>query len=278
MASAVARTSLATAAGVAFGKRVPPGARRETRGGVRNGSRRFAFRSIRSAAVRVRASSEEEDDVNPGEPGFFGEDDFDGNPGPFVRPEGSPFFASYTDPTVWRLMQETLVEGEVEQILPAKAKLLAENDGWTLVDIRPYPDYCERHAWGAVNAQLYAPMEVNNLAAAAKAAATLALFPERIGKGYVNVECNEFFLDEMMEATEPSGGWGSKVILYCGTGGVIGQPDLNYADGLQTASLIAAHELAARGWGTDNIKHMAGGLGMWDEIEGFDCGEVPDDE
>ena len=189
----------------------------------------------------------------------------------FLKPDGSPALASETDPTVWRLMQQTLREGEVEQILPAKAKLMAENDGWTLIDVRPYPDYCESHAWGAKNAQLYAPLEVNTLAKSLKQAATLALFPERLGDAYAAVEPNEYFLDEMQECVE----WGDKVILYCGTGGVIGQADLNFADGRQTASLIAAHELAARGWGTENIKHMAGGLGMWEEIEGFDMGEVP---
>ena len=105
----------------------------------------------RVSVATVRASADEEDD-------------WDGNPGPFVRPEGSPFFASYTDPTVWKLMQETLRAGEIEQILPAKAKLMAENYGWTLIDVRPYPDYCERHAWGALNAQLYAPQEVNDIA------------------------------------------------------------------------------------------------------------------
>lgn len=62
------------------------------------------------------------------------------------------------------------------------------------------------------------PAEVKNLASAAKAAASLALFPERMVKKYVTVECNEYFLDEMQEAVE----WGDKVILYCGTGGVIG--------------------------------------------------------
>ena len=46
----------------------------------------------------------------------------------------------------------------------------------------------------------------------------------------------------------------------------------------RAASLIAAHELCARGWGTENVKHMAGGLGMWEEIEGFDVGEVPEEE
>ena len=189
----------------------------------------------------------------------------------FLKPEGSPALASETDPTVWRLMQQNLREGEVEQILPAKAKLMAENDGWTLIDVRPYPDYCESHAWGAKNAQLYAPLEVNTLAKSLKQAATLALFPERLGDAYAAVEPNEYFLDEMQECVE----WGDKVILYCGTGGVIGQADINFADGRQTASLIAAHELAARGWGTENVKHMAGGLGMWEEIEGFDMGEVP---
>lgn len=62
------------------------------------------------------------------------------------------------------------------------------------------------------------PAEVKNLASAAKAAATLALFPERMVEKYISVECNEYFLDEMQEAVE----WGDKVILYCGTGGVIG--------------------------------------------------------
>lgn len=56
-----------------------------------------------------------------------------------------------------------------------------------------------------------------------------------------------------------------------------GEEDKGYANSLQTASLIAAHELAERGWGCEHIKHMAGGLGMWDEVEGFDCGEVEEE-
>jgi hypothetical protein len=44
-------------------------------------------------------------------------------------------------------------------------------------------------------------------------------------------------------------GWGEKVILYCQQGGVIGEEAEDYVDGMQSASLIAAHELAARGWG-----------------------------
>ena len=108
-------------------------------------------------------------------------------------------------------------------------------------------------------------MQVDSIVKAAKQAATLALFPERALDAYAAVECNDSFLDEMQDAVE----WGSPVILYCGTGGVIGQPELNFADGAQTASLIAAHELCARGWGTENVKRMAGGLGMWEEIEGL---------
>ena len=56
----------------------------------------------------------------------------EGNTGPFLRPEGSPFFAAYTDPTVWRLMQQVLRAGEVEQVLPDKALEMVEQ-GWTLV-------------------------------------------------------------------------------------------------------------------------------------------------
>ena len=234
--------------------------------------------SPRARRSSIAAAGTDDDFPEPPSFGDEGEDaDEEGNAlgggGPFLKPEGSPAMASVTDPTVWRLMQATLRDAEVEQILPAKAKLMAENDGWTLVDVRPYPDYCESHAWGALNAQLYAPLEADfgDLRKLGKIAATLALFPERLGDAYAAVEENEAFLDEMQECVE----WGSPVILYCNSGGVIGDPELNFADGAQTASLIAAHELATRGWGTENIKHMAGGLGMWEGIENFDCGEVP---
>ena len=83
--------------------------------------------SASSSSVVVRASSDSDDQKTEGEEGaewdvgdFGGDPDWDGNDGPFIRPEGSPFFSSYTDPTVWRLMQETLRAGEIEQILPAK--------------------------------------------------------------------------------------------------------------------------------------------------------------
>jgi|EP00982_Pelagococcus_subviridis_P016532 hypothetical protein len=48
--------------------------------------------------------------------------------------------------------------------------------------------------------------------------------------------------------------WGSPVILYCQNGGIIGDEADDYEEGLQTVSLIAAHELAARGWGCEAIK------------------------
>ena len=52
---------------------------------------------------------------------------------------------------------------------------------------------------------------------------------------------------------------------------------LHLVDGMQSASLIAAHELAARGWGCDSIKHMAGGFLMWDEYLEMDCVEVEEE-
>ena len=88
---------------------------------IRASRHRAAISSRRVPAQIARASKNDEPDLDPEEPGFFGSDDWDGNEGPFIRPEGSPFFASYTDPPVWKLMQENHVAGEVEQILPAKA-------------------------------------------------------------------------------------------------------------------------------------------------------------
>jgi hypothetical protein len=47
--------------------------------------------------------------------GFFGEAEFDGNAGPFLRPEGSPFFASYTDPTVVRGLHSCRIQKSEKQ-------------------------------------------------------------------------------------------------------------------------------------------------------------------
>ena len=107
-----------------------------------------------------------------------------------------------------------------------------------------------------------------------KAAISAMMFPERIGSAYLNVTENEDFLDELQEHVE----WGSKIILYDDVGGVLGEPGVNYENGIQTPSLMALYELAARGWGTDNLLHMAGGIGFWDEVEGFDCGECAVDD
>jgi len=209
-----------------------------------------------SAKRRVRANARTEDD------GYW-------VPGPFLRPEGSPGAESYTGPTVWRLMQRELAEAEVAQIAPATAKAMSDDDGWTLVDVRPSGDYCERHCWGAVNAQYYRAMDAKNPLNWGKAAISALVFPERIGSKYLNVTENEEFLEELQTHVE----WGAKLILYDDIGGVIGEPGVNFENGIQTPSLMALYELAARGWGTENLVHMAGGIGYWDEIEGFDCGE-----
>ena len=57
----------------------------------------------RRATVQIVKASNpnDEPDLDPESPDFFGSEDWDGNEGPFIRPEGSPFFATYTDPTVW---------------------------------------------------------------------------------------------------------------------------------------------------------------------------------
>lgn len=209
--------------------------------------------------MRARASEDEN--------GFW-------TPGPFLRPEGSPGAESYTGPTVWRLMQEELVGAGIEQIAPASAKAMCEEDGYTLVDVRPFADYCDRHCWGAVNAQYYRAMDAKDPSQWGKAALSAMIFPERIGTAYLNVTENEDFLDELQEHVE----WGSKIILYDDVGGVLGEPGVDYENGVQTPSLMALYELAARGWGTDNLLHMAGGIGYWDEIEGFDCGECDVEE
>ena len=195
-------------------------------------------------------------------------------PGPFLRPEGSPKAEGYTGKTVWKLMQKELVEVGLEQITPTSAKDMTETQGWTLLDVRPYPDYCKRHCRGAVNAQYYVGMDATDPKNWGKAALSAMIFPERVGGAYLNVTENENFLDEVLESVE----WGSKLIVYDDAGGVIGEEGVDFENGVQTPSLMAIYELAARGWGTENLMHMAGGLLFWDEVDRFDCGEVAEED
>jgi rhodanese-related sulfurtransferase len=181
---------------------------------------------------------------------------------------------SYTGPTVWRLMQEEFVACGLEQITPTSAKAMAEENGWTLLDVRPKSDYNERHCWGAVNAQYYRAMDASDPKNWGKAAVSAMIFPERIGSAYLNVTENENFLDEVLECVE----WGAPLVVYDDVGGVIGEPGVNFENGVQTPSLMAIYELAARGWGTDNLMHMAGGLLFWDEVDRFDCGEIDEED
>jgi len=150
----------------------------------------------------------------------------------------------------------------------------AAGGGWTLLDVRPRSDYNKRHCWGAVNAQYYKPIDTSDPKNWGKAALSALIFPERVGSAYLALTENEDFLDEVLERVE----WGSKLIVYDDVGGVIGEPGVNYENGIQTPSLMAIYELAARGWGTENLMHMAGGLVYWDEMDGFDCGEIIEEE
>ena len=221
---------------------------------------KMQMRKRRSSTCTTRMSKTDED-------GYW-------IPGPFLRPEGSPKAEGYTGKTVWKLMQKELVEVGLEQITPTSAKDMTETQGWTLLDVRPYPDYCKRHCWGAVNAQYYVGMDAKDPKNWGKAALSAMIFPERVGGAYLNVTENENFLDEVLESVE----WGSKLIVYDDVGGVIGEEGVDFENGVQTPSLMAIYELAARGWGSENLIHMAGGLVFWDEVDRFDCGEVSEED
>ena len=41
---------------------------------------------------------------------------------------------------------------------------------------------------------------------------------------------------------------GRTLVVYDDVGGVIGEPGVNFENGVQTPSLMAIYELAARGW------------------------------
>ena len=156
--------------------------------------------------------------------------------------------------------------------MPKRAKELMQNENWILVDVRPQIDWCRKHAYPSKNCQYFIPLEVRDFRTFTKQAASLAIFPERVfsSSGYANVEENENFIEEVVE----EGLWGEKVILYDDVGGVIGEEMMDFQDGVQTPSLMAIHELVARGFGAENIKHMAAGLEWWDEVEDFEIGSA----
>lgn len=174
-------------------------------------------------------------------------------PGPFLRPEGSPASESCTGPTVWRLMQTELAKSGLEQIAPTSARAMATERGWTLLDVRPRSDYRERHCWGAANAQYYRAMDARAPENWGKAALSAMMFPERVGKGYLNVTENENFMEEVLEAVE----WGSKLIVYDDAGGGDRGAGSEFRERRADAELDG--DLRARGAGVGDGKFIAHG-------------------
>ena len=141
-----------------------------------------------------------------------------------VIPEGAPALASYTDPTVWRLMQAVRCAPRWSRCSPRARRDSRRRRAGRSSTSAPLTHRLLRVArlGRAERAALRADAAGLDRAAASEAA-TSALFPASASTRPA-VECNDSFLDEMQDAVE----CGSPVILLdAATPGSSARPELN---------------------------------------------------
>lgn len=168
----------------------------------------------------------------------------------------------------WKSKREALKKNNLRSVKPKEALRLAQEDGYTILDVRPEAEYLEAHAAGAVNAQLYrlikewTPWDIARRAG-------FAFFGI-----FAGTEENPEFLNEVKALNLNKD---SKIILGCQSGGTM-KPSPSLADGQQSRSLIAAYVLTLEGY--QNLLHLEGGFRAWFKddlpLEGTDL--VEEDE
>lgn len=165
----------------------------------------------------------------------------------------------------WKTKRETLKKNNLRSVKPKEALRLQQEEGYTILDVRPEAEFAEAHAAGAVNAQLYrlikewTPWDIARRAG-------FAFFGI-----FAGTEENPEFLNEVKALNLEKD---SKIILGCQSGGTM-KPSPSLSDGQQSRSLIAAYVLTLEGY--KNLLHMEGGFRTWFKedlpVEGTDLVE-----
>lgn len=151
----------------------------------------------------------------------------------------------------WKTKREALKKNNVRSVKPKDALRLQQEEGYTILDVRPEAEFAEAHAAGAQNAQLYrlikewTPWDIARRAG-------FAFFGI-----FAGTEENPEFLDEVRALGLEKD---SRIILGCQSGGTM-KPTASLSDGQQSRSLIAAYVLSLDGY--KNLVHLEGGFRVW---------------
>lgn len=151
----------------------------------------------------------------------------------------------------WKSKREALKKNNLRSVKPKEALRLQQNEGYTILDVRPEAEYAEAHAAGAKNAQLYrlikewTPWDIARRAG-------FAFFGI-----FAGTEENPEFLNEVRALNLEKD---ARIILGCQSGGTM-KPSPSLSDGQQSRSLIAAYVLTLEGY--KNLLHLEGGFRTW---------------
>ncbi|KAG2425186.1 hypothetical protein HXX76_013940 [Chlamydomonas incerta] len=172
---------------------------------------------------------------------------------------------SGTPYVVWPAIHTLLVSKGLRSVTPEEARILAEQQGWTLVDVRLGDDFVKTHAEGAISLPIYRYVEGTSFWDNVKKAAMAVGFAMRA------TERDPGFGDKALAMLKKN----QKVLLMCAIGGTLDtlvdlrkgvkKPirDPERAFGRESRSLKAAYELINAGWDAKNIYWVEGGLQQW---------------
>ncbi|PNW83803.1 hypothetical protein CHLRE_04g217910v5 [Chlamydomonas reinhardtii] len=172
---------------------------------------------------------------------------------------------SGTPYVVWPAIHTLLVSKGLRSVTPEEARILTEEQGWTLVDVRLGDDYLKNHAEGAISLPIYRYVEGTGFWDNVKKAAMAVGFAMRA------TERDPGFADKALGQLKKN----QKVVLMCAIGGTLDTllnlrqgvkaaiRDPERAFGRESRSLKAAYELINAGWDAKNIYWVEGGLQQW---------------
>lgn len=153
--------------------------------------------------------------------------------------------------TEWKDKRDLLTKKNVRSISAKEVERLTEQEGYTLIDVRPEGEYKEVHPKGAKNAQIYRLIKDW----------TAWNILRRAGFAFFGIFAGTEENPDFLADVEALGlNKDSKVIVACSFGGTT-KPSQNFTEGKESRSLIAAYVLARAGY--SNVLHLDGGLQTW---------------
>eukprot|EP00897_Mesotaenium_endlicherianum_P001563 jgi/Mesen1/1434/ME000131S00499 len=151
----------------------------------------------------------------------------------------------------WGTKRSAILANSVRSVNAKEALRLQQEEGYSILDVRPVAEFEEVHPEGAKNASVYrlikewTPWDILRRAG-------FAFFGI-----FAGTEGNPEFLNEVTAAGLTKD---SKIIVACSFGGTL-KPTQNFPEGKESRSLIAAYILTKAGF--KSVLHIEGGLQSW---------------